>query len=70
MRKKGSLVIVGRIAAWIMLTVAAGFILLGALSWPPGGLMFALPYFFLFLGVLLGLSGGILLWIVKKSSGP
>jgi hypothetical protein len=45
-----------------MLVPAAGLILLGILSWPPGGLMFALPFVFLIPGLFLGLIGGILLW--------
>jgi hypothetical protein len=45
-----------------MLMLAAGLMLLGILSWPPGGLMFALPFVFLIPGFLLGLLGGVLLW--------
>ena len=61
---------IGKVVAWIILVMAAALILLGIMSWPPGGLMFALPYFFLLPGVLLGLIGGLLLWVVNKSSNP
>ena len=46
----------------IALTLAAMLALLGILSWPPGGLMFALPYVFFIPGLVLGVAGGILLW--------
>jgi hypothetical protein len=54
---------------WIALFIAAGLILLGILSWPPGGLMFALPFVFLFCGVALALIGGVLVWFGGRSSG-
>lgn len=50
-----------RILAWTMLVPAGGLILIGILCWPPGGLLFALPYLFLIPGCLLGLVGLILL---------
>ena len=37
---------------WFFLAAAAVLVVLGIASWPPGGLMFALPYFFLMPGVL------------------
>ncbi len=51
-----------RVIGWIVLVPAAGLLLLGIMSWPPGGLMFALPFVFLIPGFLFGLIGGILLW--------
>jgi len=38
---------VATVLGWIALTGAGGIIPLGVLSWPPGGLMFALPFVFL-----------------------
>ena len=46
-----------------LLVIAAVLIALGAVTWPPGGLLFALPYLFLMPGVVLALLGGILLFI-------
>jgi len=43
--------------------IAAVLIGLGAVTWPPGGLMFALPFLFLMPGVVLAVVGGILLFI-------
>jgi hypothetical protein len=50
------------VIGWIVLVLAAGLILLGIMSWPPGGLMFALPFVFLIPGFFFGLIGSILLW--------
>jgi len=52
-----------------MLAIAAGLILLGIQSWPPGGLMFALPFVFLVPGLVLGLVGGGLLWLGRSGLG-
>jgi hypothetical protein len=46
-----------------LLVIAAVLIVLGAVTWPPGGLFFALPYLFLMPGVVLGVIGGILLFV-------
>jgi len=56
------------ILGWIALVLAAGLILLGIAAWPPGGLMFALPYFFLIPGLILGLIAVLLLWIGRRPS--
>ena len=56
------------VLGWISLFIAAGLIILGILSWPPGGLMFALPFFFLLPGVALALIGGVLVWLGGRSS--
>ena len=56
------------ILGWIALVLATGLVLLGILAWPPGGLMFALPFFFLIPGVILGLIGLLLLWIGRRAS--
>jgi len=50
------------VLGWILLVFAGGLILLAIASWPPGGLMFALPFVFLMPGVLFALIGGALLW--------
>ncbi len=48
--------------------MAAILILLGITAWPPGGLMFALPYFFLIPGIFFALVGGGLLWFDRRYS--
>lgn len=53
---------VERVLGWIILVSAALLILIGVLCWPPGGLMFALPYIFLIPGFILAPIGGVLLW--------
>jgi hypothetical protein len=60
--------LIGKIVAWIMLMIATGLILIGIQSWPPGGLMFALPFVFLIPSAFLGLVGGTLLWGLNRSS--
>lgn len=52
---------------WVMLALAAPLLLLGYLTWPPGGLMFALPYLFLIPGVPLALVGALLVLICRGS---
>jgi hypothetical protein len=59
---------VERVLGWIALAIAAGLILLGIQSWPPGGLMFALPFVFLIPGLVLGFIGGVLLWHGSRPS--
>jgi len=60
------------VLGWILLVISAGLILLTILSWPPGGLMFALPYLFLMPGVVFALIGGGLAWWGGRAqrSGP
>ncbi len=50
---------------WVAVAVAALLLLLGALTWPPGGLMFALPYFFIIPGVVLAVVGILFLLLGK-----
>jgi hypothetical protein len=57
-----------RLLGWILLVLAALLILLGMLCWPPGGLMFALPFVFLIPGFILGLIGAVLLWHGSRGS--
>lgn len=54
------------VLARILLSIAALLGLLTALAWPPGELMFALPFFFLPSAPILGVLGGIALWIGKR----
>lgn len=42
---------------------------LGLLSLPPDGLMFALPYFFFALAIALGVVGGVCLVLTRGSRG-
>jgi hypothetical protein len=50
----------------IALLVLAGLLaLLGVAAWPPGGLMFALPYLFLLPALVLALGGGVLLLLTR-----
>jgi len=48
---------------WILLVAGVALILLGIWTWPPGGLFFAMPFFFLIPGVPLAVIGGVLLMI-------
>jgi hypothetical protein len=54
---------------WFFTAAAAVLIFLGVLSWPPGGLLFALPYFFLIPGVVFAVVGGLLL-LLGRRRGP
>jgi hypothetical protein len=50
----------------ITLLVLAGLLaLLGIAAWPPGGLMFALPYFFLLPALVLAAGGAVLLLLTR-----
>ena len=59
---------VATVLGWMALTGAGGLVLLGIISWPPGGLMFALPFVFLVPGFFLALVGGVLVWLGGRSS--
>jgi len=52
-----------RIVGWSLVVLAGLLLVAGLLTWPPGGLMFALPFVFLMPGALLGIVGAILLWL-------
>jgi hypothetical protein len=58
------------VLGWIVMTLAALLILLGLLTWPLGGLMFALPFVFPIPGVVPALAGGLLLWVGRRRSMP
>jgi hypothetical protein len=53
---------------WILLSIGSVLILLGIATWPPGGLMFALPYVFLLPGFLLAILGGLLVILGRRKS--
>jgi protein-S-isoprenylcysteine O-methyltransferase Ste14 len=53
---------VATVLGWLLLILSAALILLSMASWPPGGLMFTLPFVFLMPGIIFGLLGGILVW--------
>lgn len=48
---------------WILAVIGGALIMLGIAAWPPGGLMFALPFVFLVPGLALAAVGGILVWL-------
>ncbi|MBN1895842.1 hypothetical protein JW906_15245 [bacterium] len=52
---------IARVSGRIALFTGLVLILMGVLAWPPGGLMFALPFVFLIPGILLAAAGGLLL---------
>jgi vacuolar-type H+-ATPase subunit I/STV1 len=58
-----------RVLGWIALFLAGGLLLLGVSTWPPEGLYFAAPYFFLAPGVALALVGGVLVWFGGRPCG-
>ena len=55
-----------RIVGWMFLIIGLLLSLLGVLTLPDGGLMFALPYFFLIPGIALTLIGGILGFLARE----
>jgi hypothetical protein len=57
---------VATVLGWILLASAGGLILLGISSWPPGGLMFALPFVFLIPGLFFAILGGALVWLGRR----
>ncbi|MBM3908009.1 MAG: hypothetical protein FJ363_08010 [Gemmatimonadetes bacterium] len=59
-----------RIIGWIALALSAVLVALGILSWPPGGLMFALPFVFLIPGLALLALAVLLLWLSGRASAP
>ena len=61
---------VATVLGWLLLILSAALILLGIASWPPGGLMFALPFVFLMPGIIFGLLGGILVWWGRRRVSP
>ena len=58
-----------RALGWLSLALAAVFLILAVASWPPGGLLFVLPYLFLVVAVGLGLAGCVLLFLSRAPRG-
>ena len=54
-----------RALAVLGLTVASVLILLAIAAWPPGGLMFALPYVLLFTAMLVGGPSVLVLLVTR-----
>lgn len=48
---------------WVLVLIGGGLVALGIWAWPPGGLLFALPYIFLIPGVPIAGAGAVLLWL-------
>ncbi len=55
-----------RFLGWMFLILGLLLCLLGVLALPDGGLMFALPYFFLVPGIALTLIGGLLILLTRS----
>jgi hypothetical protein len=54
-----------RFLGWLLLIMGLLLCLLGVLALPDGGLMFALPYFFLIPGIALTASGGFMILLTR-----
>ena len=52
---------------WLLLVVGGVLIALGIAAWPPGGLMFALPYVFFLSGAPLVVAGGLMVLLNRSS---
>ncbi len=63
-----------RATAYLGLLLAGALVLLAITALPPGGLMFALPFFLLFLAAAVGGVSGLLLLLTRapreKNPGP
>lgn len=59
-----------RFAGWLFLILGLSLSLLGVLALPDGGLMFALPYFFLIPGMALTASGGLMVFLARFLKKP
>jgi hypothetical protein len=51
---------------WILMAIGGVLTLVGIATWPPGGLMFALPYVFLLPGVPLAMLGAVLVILRRR----
>ncbi len=54
------------VIGWVFLVIATALVFLGIANWPPGGLMFALPFVFLIPGILLTVIGAALVWLGRR----
>jgi hypothetical protein len=59
-----------RVLGGFMLLAAGGMALLGIISLPPGGLMFALPFVLFGLAAILALIGAVLLKLSRIGRPP
>lgn len=57
-----------RVVGWLSAVIGALLCLLGLLALPDGGLMFALPYFFLLPGLVFSIGGALLLRATRRVS--
>ena len=55
--------LISRVLGSLALFLAGVALLLAIATWPPGGLMFAAPYVFLFLAIPLAVVGALLLFV-------
>jgi len=55
-----------RAVALLGLVMAGAFMLLAIVAWPPGGLMFALPYVLLGMAVLVG-APSVIVFLLTRS---
>ena len=58
-----------RIILRVLGSISIGFaviaVFLAIAAWPPGGLFFAAPYFFLLVAAAFGVAGGILVFLAR-----
>jgi hypothetical protein len=52
--------------ALLGLVVAGALVLLAIAAWPPGGLMFALPYVFLWMAALVGVPSMVVFLLTRS----
>ena len=57
------------VLGWLCALCAGVLILLAVVSWPPGGLMFALPFVFLILALGCAVLAALLLWLGRRLRG-
>ena len=61
---------VARVLGWIAVAIAALLTFAGIATWPPGGLMFALPFVFLMPAAVLWVLGLLLLRVGRRPKAP
>jgi|GEM_PF-3938070 len=59
-----------RFSGWLFFIIGLLLCFLGVLALPDGGLMFALPYFFLIPGITLTVIGGFVVWLARIKRKP
>jgi len=58
--------LLSRIIGTLFIIIACFFLMLGLISWPPGGLMFALPYIFFMFALGFSLAGALMFLVGRK----